>query len=635
MNAPNVKPRKPLRIWPGVVAAALLVFLRFVLPVVAPEAEFEGVDTALIAVFAGMALGAVILLWWLFASRVSWADRLIGLGVMTVAIVAIRPLTHISIQGGMMGLMFFIYALPVSLSLALVAWAVLARRLSPGAQRMTMVAAIVLGCGVWTLARTNGVFGGVSDLEWRWTPTAEERLLAQAANEPAVVSPASPAAPGPSAPASAAPQPPTDEAPAAATVPATGAPAPGTETPASPLDAETPRRRVEWDGFRGPNRDGVVRGVRINPDWTAAAPVEIWRRPIGPGWSSFAVAGDVIFTQEQRGDDEIVSAYNFETGEPVWRHRDGVRFYESNGGAGPRGTPALSHGRVFSLGATGILNALNAISGGVLWSRNAATDMNKAVPDWGVSSSPLVVNDVVIVAIDGQLGAYDASTGALRWMGASGGGGYSSPHFATIGGVPQVLLMRGARTISVNPADGTVLWEHTAGPPAVSIVQPALMPDGVLVASASAMGGTSIRRVAVTREAAGWKIEERWESRGLKPYFNDFVVHKGHAFGFDGNILSAINLEDGERKWKGGRYGNGQLILLPDQDLLLVLSEDGELALVSATADKFTEVARMAAPALHAKTWNHPVLVGDVLLVRNGEEMVAFRMSATGPAAGR
>jgi outer membrane protein assembly factor BamB len=138
-------------------------------------------------------------------------------------------------------------------------------------------------------------------------------------------------------------------------------------------------------------------------------------------------------------------------------------------------------------------------------------------------------------------------------------------------------------------------------------------------------GGLGTRRIAVAHGPGGWTTEERWTSNGLKPYFNDFVVHEGHAFGFDGSILACIDLEDGKRKWKGGRYGSGQLVLLPDQDLLLVLSEEGQLALVGATADQFRELARF--PAIEGKTWNHPVLVGDVLLVRNGQEMAAFRLS--------
>jgi outer membrane protein assembly factor BamB len=301
-----------------------------------------------------------------------------------------------------------------------------------------------------------------------------------------------------------------------------------------------------------------------------------------------------------------------------------VRFWESNAGAGPRATPTLSGGRVYTLGATGVVNALDAATGARFWSRNAATDTGEEVPMWGFSGSPLVVGDAVIVALSGRLIAYDAGTGKQRWLGPPEGGGYSSPHLLTIDGVDQVLLLRGRRTTSVSPADGSVLWEHS-GEPSVSIVQPAQIPDGdVLIANGDGMGGGGIRRVAVVHGAGGWTVEERWNSRGLKPYFNDFVVHKGHAFGFDGSILSCIDLQDGARKWKGGRYGNGQMILLAEQDLLLVLSEDGELALVKATPDQFTEVARFK--AIEGKTWNHPVVVGNVLFVRNGEEMAAFRL---------
>jgi hypothetical protein len=207
----------------------------------------------------------------------------------------------------------------------------------------------------------------------------------------------------------------------------------------------------------------------------------------------------------------------------------------------------------------------------------------------------------------------------------------------TIDGVAQVVLMSGTGATSVAPADGTLLWEYPW--PGVPIVQPALVAGGdILMTTADAMGGMETRRVAVEHGPlssdrggpGGWTVKERWTSRGLKPYFNDFVVHKGHAFGFDGSILACIDLTDGVRAWKGGRYGNGQLVLLPDQDVMLVLSEEGELALVGATADQFTELARF--PAIEGKTWNHPVLVGDVLLVRNGEEMAAFRLKQVPPS---
>ena len=273
------------------------------------------------------------------------------------------------------------------------------------------------------------------------------------------------------------------------------------------------------------------------------------------------------------------------------------------------------------------MNVLDANTGAVVWSRNAATDVNAKIPFWGISSSPLVVDDVVIVAAGGKLAAYDTATGKLRWSGVGSGGSYSSPHLATIDGVQQVLFISGPGTTSVDPATGKVLWQYAWEGGA--IVQPALTEDGgILVNTISMNGGLGIRRLAITRNRGAWTAAERWTSTGLKPYFNDFVVHKGHAYGFDGNILSCIDLQDGTRKWKGGRYGNGQLVLLADQELLLVLSEEGELALVKAAPDQFTEVAR--APALEGKTWNHPVVVRDVLLVRNDHEMAAFRLSLAG-----
>jgi hypothetical protein len=397
------------------------------------------------------------------------------------------------------------------------------------------------------------------------------------------------------------------------------------ETSGAPAaDGAAARPAAAWPGFRGPGRDGVVRGVRIATDWTASPPVELWRRAIGPGWSSFAVRGGRIYTQEQRGDDEVVACYDAATGEPVWMHGDGARFWESNAGAGPRATPTLSDGRVYSLGGTGILNALDAGDGAVVWSRDAAADTGAKLPVWGFAGSPLVVGDVVVAAASGTLAAYDVAGGEPRWLGAAGGEGYSSPHLVTLGGVPQIVQLSGEGAVGVAPADGEVLWEHRwKGYP---IVQPGVTADGDLLLSVTDHSG--LRRLAVGRGSGGWSAEERWTSSGLKPYFNDFVVHEGHAYGFDGGILAAIDLADGERTWKGGRYGHGQLVLLADQGLLLVLSEKGELALVAASPDGFRELARH--PAIEGKTWNHPVVAGDLLLVRNGEEMVAFRLARAG-----
>jgi outer membrane protein assembly factor BamB len=624
---------RPLRLWPGVAIAAIVVVMRYVVPLFAPDLVIDGV----LAAAAGAVLMAV---WWLFFSRAAWSERLGALAVIVAAVLAVRPFLHKSISTALMGNMFFVYSVPSVVVPAFGAWALFSRRLSKPARWVALAVVMLLACGAWTLLRTDGVTGAAaSQLTWRWTKTAEERLLAQGEREPSPVAPAASVAPPPTPAPAVTPLPATD-APradaAVATKDSPGAPAPAAgERTAAHVEARTrggdARARVpgsiEWAGFRGASRDATVSNVKLETDWSAKPPVAMWHRPIGPGWSSFAVLGDLLFTQEQRGEEEIVAAYRVSTGEPIWRHRDQVRFWESNGGAGPRGTPTLHDGRVYSLGATGILNVLDAGTGAVVWKRDIAADAGKKVPMWGFSSSPLIYRHLVIVAAAGKLAAYELATGKPRWFGANGGGGYSSPQLATIGGVEQVVFLSGSGATGVDPSDGKALWTYAwEGTP---IVQPALTPEGdVLVTSGDSMGGMGMRRLAITREAGSWKVEERWTSNGLKPYFNDFVIHNGYAFGFDGRILSCIDLKDGTRKWKGGRFGQGQMMLLRDQDLLLVVSEEGELALVSATPDKFTEVARFQ--AIEGKTWNHPVLVRDTLLVRNDQEMAAFRLTLAG-----
>jgi outer membrane protein assembly factor BamB len=574
--ATNELNRRPgLRLWPGVVLVALQWALLFVVPVILPQ-------LMPFPVLGAVACGLAIVLWWLFFSRARWIDRLGVIVVMVVALFVTKRIVHPSIAGGMMGFMLFVYAIP-TLCLALVASAAATRNLASAPRRVAMVAAVLLGCGVWTLVRTGGFSSDLKhDWAWRWSPTHEDRLLAQGRDKAAPVRPE----PARSAPATA-----------------------------------TTKNIPSWPAFRGPGRDNVIRGVRIETNWSTTPPVQLWRRPIGPAWSSFAVSGALIYTQEQRGEDELVSCYNLSNGEPVWKHQDATRFWESNAGPGPRGTPTLHEGRIYTFGGTGIVNGLDAATGAVVWSRNAAADTKRKVPEWGFASSPLVVGDLVVVAVSGTLAAYDIATGAPRWTGPADGKSYSSPHLLEIEGVRQIFLMSGAGATSVSPSDGKVLWQHAW--PDFAIVQPAQIAEGDFLISTGAT--TGVRRIHVSHTKGAWTVEERWTSKWLKPYFNDYVLHRGHAFGFATGTLACINLENGERKWKGGRYGSGQALLLADQDVLLVLSEQGELALVAAKTDEFTELARF--PALEGKTWNHPVLAGDILLVRNDREMVAFRLA--------
>ncbi len=559
--------QSPLRLWPGITAAILLIICKFGIPLVMP-------DALTVVMFGGLGFGAIIILWWAFFSRAVRLDRWGGAILLIIGLIAVRPLLHESIAEAGMGVLFFINAIPY-MSLIFMVWAIARDRIPTHLQRATMLGTIILAVGFWTLIRTGGLNNAArSDYEWRWKASPEELLLSMSEEK----------------------------------------------SPITIVTADT-TTAAEWPGFRGSRRDGVVHGQRIETDWTHAPPEELWRQPVGPGWSSFAVHGNVFYTQEQRGDDEAVSSYNLTTGAVIWRHSDAVRFWESNSGAGPRGTPTLYEGRVYTFGATGILNVLDASDGSRIWWRDVAAETETQRPYWGFASSPLIVEDKVIIGAAGSLFSYDRVSGDPLWSVPIGGDCYSSPHLAQIDGIDQILLQNQAGTMSVDPTRGEVLWEHPW--PGQPIVQPVLVPGGDILVSRD--DRTGIRRISAIKGPGGWISKERWTSDWLKPYFNDSAIHEDHVYGFNGASLACIALEDGAAKWRGGRYGRGQFILLADQDLILVLSEKGKLALIEADPGAFTEIASFK--AIEGKTWNHPVLVDGILLVRNDREMAAFRLS--------
>ena len=268
-------PQKPLRLLPGVIIVSLQLFVRFVIPNVVP-----GDNTLIAGVFGGILGGFAVAIWWVFFSRAPRIERWGAIVLILATMFGTSKMLDNSIATANMGLMFVIFSVPF-ISLALVIWAVASRNLSAVPRRVTMILTIVLSTGMWIFLRTDGMDAELHhEIKWRWAETAEQRLMARDNSE-------------------------------SETLPTTTAVANIT---------------AYWPGFRGPDRNSIIHGLQIRTDWSFTKPEEMWRRPIGPGCSSFAVSGSLFYTQEQLGENEIVSCYDLATGKPVWKHRDNARF---------------------------------------------------------------------------------------------------------------------------------------------------------------------------------------------------------------------------------------------------------------------------------------------------------------------
>lgn len=560
------------RLWPLFVLLPLIWVLKG-LPALFKEPSMAVMMTS----FFGPAIcGVLILVWWLFLSRLPWRERIMGtVGIVLVALVT-TLLSHVSMQGfGTMG-----YAVPWGMTISTLAF-LIANKLGVRRTEIAVLAAF-LGFGYWSLIRSEGVWGDFrSDQSFRWEPTPEEQILVDLENQ--------------------------------ANAKAT-------------LVASEEAITAEWPGFRGPKRNSVVPGVRLAEDWNGQAPQELWRIRVGPGWSSFAVAGQQLFTQEQRGDNEVVVSYDTETGAEHWVYAYPSRFWEALAGAGPRATPTVHNGSLYALGAEGLLHRLDPATGEAAWQADLRKDTQREPPMWGFSSSPLVVNGTVIVHAGGEgdrgVVAYDTETGAYRWGVPSGGHSYSSPQLSNFMGAASVPVVADDGLTLIDPHQGTVRWKYEWPSDNYRALQPLMLSESSFLITTGMGIGT--RRLDLSGSGDALTAEEKWTSRGMKSDFNDYVAHEGYLYGFDMNIFACINLETGERQWKRGRYGNGQVLLLPDADQLLLAAESGELILLRTNPEKLEELARVE--VLEGKTWNHHVLVGDRVYLRNGAEAVGLKM---------
>jgi outer membrane protein assembly factor BamB len=522
-------------------------------------------------------------IWWWCNRRIPFTDRVYGSLLVIATGVVAALFCHKSVWFGLPTV-----GLPVALTV-LTLWMLVVQRTGLAWKRLGLLAALALSWGYFGLIRIDGLDADLqSTVSWRWTPTAEEEFLAEKTRETRV--------------------PPSTSALSASASPALSA--------------------GDWPAFRGPNRDGVIPGITIATDWNTRPPKMLWRRRVGPAWSSVIVIGDRLFTQEQRGEEETVVCYETSAGTEVWVHADTVRFEGPPAGPGPRATPTFAGGRLFTLGASGILNCLDAATGERHWSHDVTADAPAKPPMWGYSSSPLVVDDKVIVFAGGDgdrnLLAYRTDTGAPVWAAPASHDSYSSPELVRLGGQRQCLFLGDHGLTAVDPETGKVFWQYgwvQAGAPRT--LQAHVFGSSQVVAGT--LTGPGIGLANVTHKDDQWQVTEVWSTTGMKPEFPDFVINEGHAYGFDGAIFCCLDLASGNRRWKGGRYGRGQVMLLPEQSLLLVISEKGEALLVAADPERHRELGRFR--ALEKTTWNHPVISRGRLYVRNDQEMACYELA--------
>jgi outer membrane protein assembly factor BamB len=507
--------------------------------------------------------------WWvLFSLRIPWRERFVGL-LLAGAAIGVPLVTAWPADP------FFLFYILPSVTTSVVIVAALTRGMDWGKRRKGLAVALGICLVMLCLVRVSGVNGTMAPLlAWRWSG---EGSIASQDNK-------------------------------VATLPEKAA-------------------AGDWPGFRGAEREGRNLTDTFDIDWEAHPPKELWRQPVGLGWSSFTVIGDYFFTQEQRGDLETVVCYEVATGEQVWLNSVTARFKDRLGD-GPRATPTFVDGKLYTQGATGFLQCIDGATGNTLWQTNIREDAGTKKPMWGYCSSPLVTDGLVITYSASGGGksvlAYGQEDGKLVWSGGKGDHGYSSPHLGEIALTPQVLVSSNYGMEAFDPKTGTPLWDQEwriGGNPRVT--QPYVMDLYSVIGGTGQGKGARLIKADKDATSGAWTVQTRWESKRFRPYFNDFVYYNGFCYGFDGDRIGCMDTTDGKVRWSGKKIG-GQILLLAEMEMLLVLTEKGEVLLIPAFPSGGEPVARLQ--ALSSKTWNHPVISGGKLFVRNDKEAVCYAL---------
>ena len=577
---PQVNQSRPrrFRVWPA-IAIVVSMWLILILPaIIAPLTKMHFYSMQAGPIFGALALSV----WWMTSRVFPVGKRTLGLLLIFALFAATMFLIHHSNIIAML-----VQGLPFAMTLLVIGF------LIGGFAVANKQAWVGLGC--FLLVMVAALFVRVEDpdaeftydLVSRWKPTAEDSFLDSLKNVSATQQ----------------------------------------QSAIEPVQYQLPDKPTanDWAEFRGPKRDGIIDGVSFSTDWESHPPTELWRHPVGPGWSSFCVVGPLFFTQEQRGEQEVVSAYTVDDGVNVWTQTTESRFEATMGGVGPRATPTYDDQRLYVTGASGLIQCLDAKSGNPFWQFDLIEELDVKLPSWGFSSSPLLHENLVIVFAGGgkedSTIALDRETGKLIWSAPGGNHGYSSAQLATIEDTEQILMSSNRGLQSLDPKTGRELWNHSWDIDAMArVTQPTVVESTAYLGTGY---GNGTQRIDIKRDGDNWSTEEVWIGP-MKPYFNDCVYDEGSLYGFDGPIFMCLDADTGKKAWKRGRYGHGQVLLIKAMQVLLIVTEKGDLVLAKANPNKLEEIARIS--SVEGITWNHPVIADGKLFVRNAEEMVCYEL---------
>ena len=377
---------------------------------------------------------------------------------------------------------------------------------------------------------------------------------------------------------------------------------------------------ASWPQWRGANRDGISKETGLLKQWPENGPPLLWKASgAGGGYSSFSVANGRIYTMGLRGDKEYVIAFDAATGKEVWASPAG-RAFRNDRGDGPRGTPTIDGDKLYALGGSGDLSALDVKTGKVIWTMNLLDKFGGSNITWGISESPLVIGEKLLVNAGGpeaSIVALNKKDGSLIWKSQSDRAGYSSAMPVQIGNTTQVVFFTNKRAVGLDLKDGKLMWEYPrAANNVANAATPVVRGNRVFISSDYGNGG------GLVEIKADGQASEVYFTKDMRNHHSSSILIGDHMYGFSGGILTAMRFDTGEVAWKDRSVGKGSLVFADGH--LYALSENGVMGLVEASPTGYREKGRFRIQQDSLPTWAHPVVAGGRLYIRDQDTIYAY-----------